>query len=109
MISQKTPLFFEKIKIFENFFDYFDHKTFMIYYHHSILDVPVNIAQFKLVGLWIVKKGIPKMKTTIKFEKDLVKFFAIENTYTKNKKFIVFDEKIAFHTPKRCNLIMTNK
>lgn len=109
MISRGASLPHEKTEIFESIFDYFDHETFTLCYRHSAQDAPVNIAKVELSGLRVAKKGITKVRTILRVEKDLVGLFTVEDTFTKSKKSITFDAGTAFRAINSHGIVTNNQ
>lgn len=109
LVAHETPLPHEKTEVFESVLDYFDHDTFTVCYRHSARDVPSNLATFELSGLRVAKKGIPKIKTTLRIGKDLLGFFAVEDIFTKSKKSVTFDAKPGLRALSNFDMVTRNK
>ncbi len=109
MIFSEIFLFYKKIEIFESIFNYFDYETFIVCYHHSARDVSIDIVEFELSKFRVAKKEMIKMKITSKIEKNLVNLFAVENTFTKSKKSIIFNIETTFPALNSHYLVILNE
>ena len=109
LIAHKTPLPYEKTNVFESVLDYFDHDTFTVCYRHSARDAPSNLATFELSGLHVAKRGRSKIRTTLRIGKELLGFFAVEDTFTKSKKSVTFDAKPDLRVLDSHDLVTANK
>lgn len=91
MIPPKARLPYEKSATLENALDYISHGMFTVYYRHSILEGPTELAKVKLNGLRVAKEGVTRMKATMRIGKDLIGSFKAQDSYTKSVASVVFD------------------
>lgn len=89
--------------------DYFDHDTFNVCYCQSARDAPRNLATFELSGLRVAKKGVSKVRLTLKIEKDLSGSFAVEDVLTESRKLVMFDAKPELREADRYDIITGSK
>ena len=105
MIPPKARLPYERVINLENALDYISQGVFTVYYRHSILKLPTEIAKTELNGLRVAKEGVTKMKATMTIGKDLSGTFKVQDNYTKSVASVRFDAGAALRTLKSDGLI----
>ena len=105
MIPPKARLPYERVINLENALDYISYGIFTVYYRHSILKAPTELAKTKLNGLRVAKEGVTKMKATMTIGKDLRGTFKVQDNYTKSVASVRFDAGAALRTLKSDGLI----
>lgn len=105
MVPPKARLPYERVVNLENALDYINHGLFTVYYRHSILKAPTELARTELNGLRVAKEGVTKMKATMTIGKDLSGTFKVQDNYTKSVASVRFDAGAALRTLKSDGLI----
>jgi len=108
MIPPKALLPYKKTATLENALDYISHGMFTVYYRHSILEGPIELAKVELNGLRVAKEGVTKVKTTMRIGKDLMGSLKAQDSYTKSVASVVFDGGAAFRALKSHGLVKRN-
>lgn len=73
---------------------------------HKTLQIILQKLNYLVFGL--EKKWITKLKIILRVEKNLVSFFAVEDTFIKSKKSIIFNTKTAFYALNSHNIVISN-
>ncbi|KAL9009738.1 MAG: hypothetical protein Q9173_005261 [Seirophora scorigena] len=108
MVPPKARLPYERVVNLENALDYISHGLFTVYYRHSILKAPTELAKTELNGLRVAKEGVTKMKATMTIGKDLSGTFKVQDNYTRSVASVRFDAGAALQTLKSDGLIKSN-
>ena len=104
LIPPKTPLPCKKSEIMESAFDYIRSLSFGIVSCRTMLDLPTEIAEdAALCDIRIAKKGVTKLKVTMRMGKDLIGNFVVQDTCTRSKISVDFDGGRALQAPTQYN------
>ena len=109
MIPPKARLPYEKVLNLENALDYISHGMFTVYYRHSILKAPIELAKIELKGLRVAKEGLTKMKAAMTIGKDLSGTFKVQDNYTKSAASVRFDAGVSLQILKSDGVIKSNE
>lgn len=108
MVPPKARLPYERFINLENALDYISHGMFTVYYRHSILRAPTELAKIELNGLRVAKEGLTKMKATMTIGKNLSGTFKVQDNHTKSAASVRFDAGAALRTLKSDSLMKRN-
>ena len=109
IVPPKARLLYERVVRLENALDYISHGMFTMYYRHSILQVPTELATVELYGLRVAMEGVTKMTATMRIGKDLSGTFQVQDNYTKSVASVRFDAGAALRTLNNDGLVKRNQ
>lgn len=109
MIPPKARLPYERVVNLENALDYISCGMFTVYYRHSILKAPVEIARIELNGLRVAKEGLTKMEAMMTIGKNLSGTFKVQDNFTKSIASLDFDAGVALQRPQSDGIVVRNE